>query len=599
MSGKKNDSSLKKVVFLPEKKEVWVLKGTSILEAALKAGIPINSPCGGKGICGKCRVKISPLPSPSPSEVKILGKDINEGWRLACQHYISQDSFIEIPSSSRFYEQVILKELKLKKVKLNPGVKKFKVSLPERLEGTSSLTERLPFPFSSSNYPFLKTFAKRAEKSKDFSIVFHADGRLSFMNSKHFLGLALDIGTTTVVGYLVDLETAKILSVSAITNPQIIYGQDVVSRLQYALEKDKGTEILQKEIIEGVNSLIKTLLKETKAKKNDIWEVTVCGNTVMMHLFLGLKPYLLSKAPFVSLWRGALNVSPTKFGLDINKEGNVYILPVIASFVGSDTSAVIISTGIHLASGVKMAVDIGTNGEIILCKNGEITVTSTAAGPAFEGARISQGMRAEKGAIDKVKIDETGIHIGVIGNVSPKGICGTGLVDAVAELLKIGVIAHNGYLKKSDQLQNFITPLVKERLKNSVFYLTPEVKITQRDIRELQVAKAAIRAGMKVLLRSKGLKEEDVDELYIAGGFGSYLSKESAVKIGLIPPLEGDKIKVVGNAAGAGSYLVLINKKLREKLEKIIDRVEFLELAHRKEFQEEFAEQMLFPEWKD
>ena len=591
------DPSLKRVIFLPENKVVWVLEGTSIFQAALKADIPLTSPCGGKGTCGKCKVKLEPPPSVLPLErEKLTPEEIETGWRLACQHTVERDTQVEIPPSSRYYEQRIVSRIDKEKIPLLPPLRKITLSLPGKLEGVQSILERFNIEPSRIDLYSLQKISSLLREKRQLCLVENEQGKITIFSSRYLFGIAFDIGTTTLVAYLVDLEEGGVKDICAVTNPQRVFGEDVITRIEYALKGDKERKKIQDALREGMNECIRTLMGRNGLKEEDIWEVSIAGNTAMMHFLLGIDPYFLSRTPFISLWRGALYLSPEELKLRMQKRGRVYILPLISSFVGGDTAGLILSTGIYESSGVKVAVDIGTNGEVILSLDGKITVTSTAAGPAFEGARISQGMRAEGGAIDSVRIDEEGIHIGTVGNLPSRGICGTGLVDAVAELLRWGVIDPTGYLKGAKELAGIVPSFLSERAREGEFYLTPRVKITQRDVRELQLAKSAIRTGIKILLEERGLQEGDIEELILAGGFGSYLRKESAVRIGLIPPLDIHRIKVVGNAAGAGSYMVLVNRCCREKIEEVVRKVEHLELGNNRKFQDEFSRNIFFPE---
>jgi len=586
------------VKFFPGNKKIQIVEGTSLIFAALKAGITINTPCGGKGTCGKCRVIISPPPSPTPQEKKIFTREeLKKGWRLSCQHSVHSNLNVEIPLSSRYFPQVILTEIQKGKISLSPSVKRLSLSFPSFSLGEKSIKEKiLPSHLHLDLYS-LRNLAQSFRKGTPFSSVVNSQEVLEVNQKGKLLGIAFDIGTTTVVGYLVNLETGEILDTHATTNPQIIYGDDVISRIEYALQKE-GLKNLREVILEGVNGIIRELLKRNHLSSQEVFEVSVAGNSAMLHFFLGVDTYSLSRVPFVTVWRHSLYFPARELGLKINKRGWIYVLPLIASFVGADTSGVILSTGIHKLKGTRMAVDIGTNGEIILSVNGKLTVTSTAAGPAFEGARISRGMRSEMGAIDGVKIKEDRVEVSVIGGGKPRGICGTGVVDAVSELLRVGILSETGRINKRESLKGKIPLSLLSRVRENAFVLvegTDEILITQKDIRELQLAKGAIRAGMNVLLKSKGYTEEDLDQLLLAGGFGNYVRKESAQRIGLIPSIELDRIKVVGNAAGAGSYITLLSLKKRKELERLVENVEYVELGNKPEFMEEFSSNMYFP----
>ncbi len=593
-------SNFHTVKFLPDGKSAEVEKGTPIFIAAFKAGIGVSVPCGGRGVCGKCRSIVTPsLPITSQERKYFSPEELEKGWRLICQHKVDFDMNVEVPISSRVLRQVILKEIKGREYKFSPCVRKDSFSFPEISVGEKSLEDKINL---SSNFDLysLRKFSE-SFKNKKFSFISNSREILEINEESNLLGVSFDVGTTTIVGYLIDLENNKILSTYAITNPQIAYGDDVISRIGFALENE-GLRKLQEIVVEALNTVIKGLLKRSKFSKDDIFEVSIAGNSAMLHLLLGIEPYSLSRIPFVSAWKSSQYFPAKEIGLEINKRGWVYILPIIASFVGADTSGVILATEIYNSKGVNMAIDIGTNGEIILSVDGNLTVTSAAAGPALEGARISRGMRSEIGAIDKVEIKEGKVEISVIGGKEPRGICGTGVVDAISELLKIGIIDKSGRLKKRDELKGKIPESLLSRLRDNSFVLfegEDEILLTQKDIREVQLAKGAIRSGINILLKSKGYSEKDLNELMVAGGFGNYMKKESAIRIGLIPPVDKEKIKLVGNAAGEGSCITLLSLDERKKLEEVVKDIEYIELAKNPRFMEEFTSNMYFPEIDD
>ncbi len=593
-----------RIKILPEEKEIFISVGSSLIEASLEAGIPINTPCGGKGTCGKCKVRITPPPPPTPQEKKILSSSqIKKGWRLACQHQVTETVTVEIPPSSRFYQQVILTRLKEGRFHLSPPLKKITLDIPspslkDQRDLLTRLKESSPLDLKI-DLSTLRTLPSSLPRPGKVRVLVNEKEILTIGEvPSPLMGIAIDLGTTTIVGYLVNMETGEVKDVHSLTNPQITYGDDVISRIQYAITQKNGLEELQKVVLNALNQLIEELCLRNNIPKEGIFEITIAGNSAMYHLLLGVDPSLLSYSPYISVWREALYLSAKEVGIEINPRGRVYLLPNIACFVGGDTSALILSTGIHTQKGVRVALDLGTNGEIVLSIDGKLTVTSTAMGPAFEGARLSQGMRAELGAIQRVKINQD-VEINVIGGVKPRGICGSGAVDTVAELLKWGIIEENGRLRSREELKGKVPPKILKRLEKGKFILfkdEEEVALTQRDIREIQLAKGAVRAGLRVLLKLKGLQEEDIDELLVAGGFGNYISKRSAQKIGLLPSIEKEKIKMIGNAAGAGARMALICTRCRKKISRLVEKVEFLELGGKKEFQEEFTSQLSFKE---
>lgn len=419
------------------------------------------------------------------------------------------------------------------------------------------------------------------------------------------LGVALDIGTTTLVAYLMDLHTGKELAVASSLNPQVKFGADVISRTTYANKNENGVNLMQKVIIRIINQLIGDMVENSIFTRADVYAVTIVGNTCMHHLFMGLTPRYIAALPYVPVISEAIDLSSVELQIHINPAGRVFILPNIAGFVGADTVGVILATEIDRSSEIKLAIDIGTNAEIVLGSFKKLVACSSAAGPAFEGAQISSGMRGAVGAIDHVHFGET-LTYSVIGNEKPRGICGSGLMDIIAGFVKIGIVNKRGKLLSPDR---FIKSEAKVFAKNIITYnetiaflLVPEtesvhgrpIMITQNDISSLQLAKGAISAGIRILLEEIGITTNDIQEVLLAGAFGNYMDPHSACVVGLIPLELESKIKMVGNAAGTGSKLALLSRSEYQRASIIASNVKYIELGAQKQFNIKFAEGMRF-----
>jgi uncharacterized 2Fe-2S/4Fe-4S cluster protein (DUF4445 family) len=420
----------------------------------------------------------------------------------------------------------------------------------------------------------------------------------------HHYGLAIDIGTTTVVGYLYDMNAGGLRGVSSHLNGQSPYGSDVVTRIEHTITTDAGLSQLQTSISKTINRIMENLCTLNNISSRGIYTIVVVGNTPMIHLFWGLTPRYISRFPYNPLTTRPLCARPEEVGIEMNPLGRVISIPLISGFIGADTVGAVLSTGIHRSRTPKLLVDIGTNGEVVLTNGRTIAACSCAAGPAVEGAHIQCGMRGASGAIERVDFADGEIHYDVIDHVPPKGICGSGLVDAVAAMLKAGLITVDGRLVTEKETSN---PFYAGRItceKYSRFSITGrehlpggarEVVITQKDIRELQLAKGAIMAGIKILMDRLGLAKKDIREIYLAGAFGNYIRPENAVAIGLLPVLKNAKVTQVGNAAGSGAKMALLSQKAFRQTIRIAERIDYVELAKITEFQDEFIKGLAFP----
>jgi len=407
----------------------------------------------------------------------------------------------------------------------------------------------------------------------------------------HLLGLAIDLGTTKVAGYLVDLNDGRTLAANGIMNPQISYGEDIISRINRVVKSPDESVRLQKLAVDAINKLCTELCAEAGAKPEEIVEAVVVGNTAMHHLFLRLPVKQLALSPFVPAVSRALEVKAGELGLNIAPGAYVYLLPNIAGFVGADHVSMLLATDAWQAKKIAVALDIGTNTEVSLICKGKITTTSCASGPAFEGGHIKYGMRASTGAIERLRIDGGKIQYQTIDGASPVGICGSGILDALAQLYVAQIIDEGGRIMdnrprvRTYKGQHEFVLVSKEERKGK-----PAITITQTDIRELQLAKAAIRTGIQILLETSGCAEDDIKQMIIAGAFGTYVDISSAVTIGMLPPLPLSRFRQVGNAAGTGARLALISLKSRAKAQAVASRVSYIELASNPSFQPTFMQ---------
>jgi len=412
-------------------------------------------------------------------------------------------------------------------------------------------------------------------------------------------GLAIDIGTTTLAGYLLDLKTGRELAVRSRMNPQRSFGADVIARIKHVHEGDEtGLKELQEAVVSGINMVIRQLCRVAKINPAQIYKVAVAGNPTMLHLFTTVDPSQIDHSPYIPVLRDGIIITAEELGLETNPQGRVYLLPAISGYVGADITAGMLFTGLHRGDELSLFLDIGTNAEIVLGNKEKILACSTPAGPAFEGALIKYGMSATPGAIAHASLDgDDGLKLEVIGNGIPKGICGSGLIDLAAELREVGLINEKGNLLAQHDLPyaERVTPGERGQPQFLVSDGQEPIYLTQQDIRELQLAKGAIRSGVEIMLHEWGATPEDVEVVYLAGAFGSYVRRESVLRIGMLPPFPLERIKPVGNAAGQGAKLCLLNKGKWAEIQELAKRVRYFELSYHQGFSDVFIESMYFP----
>lgn len=606
-----------KVTFLPEGKIATVKAGSTILDAAEQCGIDIDAPCAGEGTCGKCKVRVSSNLSPLDAiEAEMLsGKEIATGVRLACRAKILHETEVEVlrgsTGSLRILEQGVTSGFKL-----NPNVQKIYLSVPKpSLEFNQADFERVKMALpmqvgEAASFDLIRGISSSIRNSNHKVTAVLAGNKLIALEegdtTASCFGVAIDIGTTSLVVSLVNLCTAEEVAVVSSVNPQNSIGEDVISRIKHAVTHEHGLYQLQSKVITAINSLLEKLCVRSNIGVENIYELSIAGNTCMLHLLLGIDPGPLAFAPYVSAFRESLSVKASDLGICIAPQGQIYTMPVISAYVGADIIAGILATGLHHRKDPVLLIDIGTNGEIVIGWSEKIVACSAAAGPAFEGMNIACGMRAEKGAIEGVRFKDDA-YLNTIGNVAPIGICGSGLIDLIAELLKKKIIDKSGRLLKRKELKlNEIGKFSRRIIetKDGVRFLLVEksltehgndIFLTQEDIRNVQLAKGAISAGVRILLKECNFEEDDISEVFIAGAFGYHVRPESLVRIGLIPPSWQNKVTFVGNSAKTGAQIILLNNKAREEANSISSVVNTIELATRPDFEEEFIKAMSFP----
>lgn len=537
-TGKTRQMNHFKVTFEPDGKQISIHSGATLIEAAGQAGIILNSVCGGTGTCRKCLVKLQPQ-----------GREV-----LACQYRIESDLAVTIPLESRFFEHKILKHGAAAQIDVRPDV-------------------------------YLRCVADDS--------------------ARNILGIAVDVGTTTVVAKLLDMKDARVLATAAVLNPQTRFGDDVISRITYGWN-DANLAELNRTIIDCINQLTTQLCGSARIEAADVYEMCIVGNTTMNHIFLKLPIAQLGHAPYRAYSLDAHDVPPGQLGLLMNPAGNVHTVENIAGFVGADTVAVALAVDIASAEQMTLAIDIGTNGEVVLGTKDKLYAASCAAGPAFEGARITSGGRATDGAIQGVVAGPDDIDLDVIGALPARSICGSGLIDAVAVLLDLGIIDATGRFVQRDKLADKLPPAILARiteLEGRPAFTLAEGKaapgrqkgfLTQRDIRETQLAKAAIRAGIKLLQKKVGVQDSDIACVYLAGAFGNYIKPANAVRIGLLPDVPLDRVHSVGNAACVGAQMALLSEDCRRAAGDLARKIEYVEIANEPDFQDVFADSMLF-----
>lgn len=606
------------ITLLPSGKSFSAALGDNLLEACRRAGLRLPASCGGKGGCGKCRVRVISGEAPPTPGRGLRDEETAAGWRLACRVRIAGDLTLADPGNSGA-EPLALTGFRGREAKPDCRFRAETVKLsPPSLSDQASDLERLETALGVGglevSLPLLQRLpgVLRAGEWKATALL---EGRrlvevLPGERACCPLGLAVDVGTTTLAAALLDLSTGKLLTAAGGGNPQAAHGDDVVSRMDYASASPAGAAEMRRLCAEAIDSLAAQVCAAAKIDPELICEITVAGNTAMQHLLLGLDTAGITRSPFIPTLRRGIAVRCCEAGIAAAAPGALlYALPGVSAYVGGDIVAGMLAHAVHAAEPGLLFVDVGTNGEMALHAAGRTLACSTAAGPAFEGARIERGMRAAPGAICAVALRGDDLEIATVAGAPACGICGTGLLDAVAVLLDLGVVDETGRMLDADELREArpclpekILARLRERNDGPAFVLAkeegaqPEVILSQRDVREFQLAKGAIAAGVAVLLAECGLRPADLRRVLLAGGFGSSLKPQSAARVGLLPrDIPPARVEFVGNSSLAGARLCLLSTALREEAERIACATSYLELSGRADFQEAFAENLSFP----
>jgi len=630
------------VIFQPSGRRGSFPEGVTLLKVAQDLGVSIEAACGGAGVCGKCRVIVESgnmeklgirsgadhVSSPTETEKGLFtAEELASGFRLACHTQLQGDVVVTVPEVSRGAQQVILDKGKERQADFDPNIKVYtlqltEASLDDNRDDSCRLLDALEEATGQRytlEYGVLKQLPQqlRQEGGLVTATINRSSGEVIRVRSgvlQRSLGIAIDIGTTTLAAYLCDLLTGKELEKASRMNSEIGYGEDVLARISYAMSNDDGLERLSAAIRRDINELAQELTERAGYTSSDVDELVLVYNTAMQHFTLGLDPRHLGRTPFVAVVKEALDIKARDLGLKINPSGNVYSLPIEAGFVGADNVAVLLAEAPYKGDAVKLLIDIGTNGEIDLGNKERLLCTSCATGPALEGAQIKFGMRAAPGAIERVTIDKDSLDPSykVIGSdrwypeegVPPvQGICGSGIIDVIAALFTAGIIGKTGRfnLKLASQ-----SPRIRRDAEGKAEYVIAwgsetaggqDIVINQSDVRAVQLAKGAIYVGAKYLMEKFGV--EKVDEIVLAGAFGSYIDTRSAMTIGLLPDCDLEHVYAVGNAAGDGAKIALLSLVRRKEAAAIARQVEFVETVAEKDFQAKFMDAIAIPHAKD
>jgi len=633
------------VVFTPSGRRGRFPHGTTVLEAARALGVDVDSVCGGRSICGRCQVEVgegsfakhgiesgSDHVSPvSPAEARYAEKrGLKSGRRLSCQTRICGDLVIDVPPDSQVHKQVVRKRAEVRSIEVDPVVKLYYVEVDEpdmhdpsgdlrRLE--RALEQQWGLTSLSCDLHLLQSIQGALRKGDwKVTVAIRGGERLvaiwpGFRDKVY--GIAFDVGSTTIAGHLCDLETGEVVAAGGLMNPQIRFGEDLMSRVSYVMMNPGGDAALTNAVREALNTLARDVATQAGIGVEEILEVTIVGKPIMHHLVLGIDPTELGGAPFALATDQAVNVRATDIGLSIHPGAAAYVLPCIAGHVGADTAAVILSETPHLSDEIQLIVDVGTNAEIVLGSRERLLACSSPTGPAFEGAQISCGQRAAPGAIERVRIDPVTLEprFRVIGSdiwsdqpgfdeavaaTGITGICGSGIIEAIAEMYLAGILLPDGTI---DGAKAAISPRIVPEGRTFAYVLDPardgmpEKRITQTDVRAIQLAKAALYAGVKLLMDR--LQVDRVDRITLAGAFGSHIDVKYAMVLGMIPDCDLARVASAGNAAGTGARIALVNGSARREIERVVRQVEKVETAVEPRFQEHFVGAMGIPHRSD
>jgi uncharacterized 2Fe-2S/4Fe-4S cluster protein (DUF4445 family) len=626
------------VVFMPSGRRGRFAIGTPLLQAARSLGVDIDSVCGGRGICGRCQVEISEgefaklgLTSRSDhlSGFGAIEKRYAEkrglapGRRLSCSTLLYGDAVIDVPSESQVHKQVVRKRAERRSIELDPVVRLHYVEVAEpdmhdpagdlqRME--KALREQWGLKNLDTDLRVIQGLQKALRQGEwKVTVAIHHGKQITAVwpgfHDKIY-GLAVDIGSTTIAAHLCDLASGEVVASSGLMNPQIRFGEDLMSRVSYVMMNPGGDKEMTKAVREAIDTLVGSVCREAGVGPRDILEVTFVGNPIMHHLLLGIDPTELGGAPFALATDGAITLWATEIDLHIHPNARIFVLPCIAGHVGADTAGVILSEAPHHSDEMTLIVDVGTNAEIVLGNRHRLLAASSPTGPAFEGAQISCGQRAAPGAIERVRIDPETLEprFKIIGSdkwsnepgfaeeteaTGITGVCGSGIIEALAEMFLAGIITTDGVIDGSMAAKS---PRIQKEGRTFSYLLhegPPVLRVTQNDVRAIQLAKAALYAGARLLMDHMGI--ESLDRITLAGAFGSHIDVKYAMILGMIPDCDLAKVGSAGNAAGTGARIALLNMKSRDEIAKVVKQVEKVETAVEPKFQEHFVEAMAIP----
>lgn len=611
---------MRSITFLPSYRKIDVDRGTTILDAAQHAGLNINVVCGGLGKCGKCVVFVQSGKTEFDQQKHsrfFTEEELKNGACLACATSVQGDLLVFIPESTMIQEQKILIEGLETEIEFHPSVRKYYVELePPTLANPSPDLSRFLWGIQKSGGPVAEKMYAPLETLREIpTMLRHSDwkvtGTIALVpggyrlidlqendTSKRLYGAAIDLGSTTVVVYLWDLVSGKVVGVASNYNKQISCGEDILARVNFA--RKNGLSKLQALAAESINTALTTASNTAGIDRDDIYEVVVAGNTVMTHMLLGIDPAYMIAEPYVPVVRRALSVAANRLGIACNPNGGVFAFPAVSDFIGGDIIADILSCGMSESDGVSLLIDIGTNFEVVLGNKDWMFSCAGAAGPALEGGEVLFGMRANPGAIDKITIDPETLTpvFSTINGIKPRGITGSGLIDLLAELLSTCVIDRNGRIN---------TGITNPRIRTSSHFpefvvawaqdsgIGKDIVITENDIKNLIMSKASVHAACVTLMKEAGISQHDISTIYFAGAFGNYLNKKNATTIGLIPEIPYDQIKNIGNGAVTGANIALINRRKRKTLDEIASKIAYIELNAEPAFMDEYTSSAFLP----
>jgi uncharacterized 2Fe-2S/4Fe-4S cluster protein (DUF4445 family) len=626
------------IIFTPSGKRGRFPVGTPVLNAARQLGVDVDSVCGGRAICGRCQVMVSEgefakfgvsSRADRLSDVTDVErrydrvKGLKADRRLSCQAQILGDVVVDVPAASQVHHQVVRKAHEVRDIELDPVIQLCVVDVeqPDMEKPTGdlqrlleSLSREWDFHDLVCDLHVLQSLQKALRDGKwQVTVAVRRGSRIvgvwpGFRERVH--GIALDIGSTTIAAHLCDLTDGEVLSSAGMMNPQIRFGEDLMSRVSFCMQNANGAAQLTAAVREAVNELIVQVTEQEQLSPDDVMEITLVGNPVMHHLALGIDPVNLGVAPFALATDGAASLRAEELQLDIHPGGHIYALPCIAGHVGADTAAVILAEAPHLRDDITLIVDVGTNAEIVLGNRERLLAASSPTGPAFEGAQISSGQRAAPGAIERVRInpdtleprfrvigselwsDEPGFNE-VIEKTGVTGICGSGIIEAVAEMLLAGIISRDGVVNGECSERSTRVRADGRTFSYTLFDGEPGVHINQTDIRAIQLAKAALYAGARLLMERFGT--DKVDRIRLAGAFGNHIDVKYAMVLGMIPDCDLSQVSSAGNAAGTGARIALLNKTSRDEISTLVRRVEKIETAVAANFQEHFVNALAIP----